>query len=210
MIVESLVTTRNADSTTNVAPMGAWCDGGELSAGFELRPFVESATFGNLSARPYGVLHVSDDVLLFVQAALNLLPADLAMAPARQVDCERLADACRVYEFEVVHLDARPPRSSIQCRTVRRESLRDAGPFNRARHLILEATILATRMHIIPPDVIRARFDEWQPVVQKTGGARELAAWEVLESVFAELDDSSGVQASGKTARNESPPRVDR
>ena len=38
-------------------------------------------------------------------------------------------------------------------------SLRDVFGFNRAKHAVLEAAILATRLHILPEDDVRRQFD---------------------------------------------------
>ena len=48
--------------------------------------------------------------------------------------------------------------------------------FNRARHAVLEATILATRTHLLPMDQIREEFARLQVIVDKTAGPREQEA----------------------------------
>ncbi len=188
MILETIVTTRNEEGSTNVAPMGPVCEGTDLDR-FELRPFQSATTCANLVARREGILHITDDVLLFVQAALNRLPGDIALRAGEMVDCEALANACRTCEFEVAHVDLTAPRASIQCRTVYARHLREFCGFNRARHLILEATILATRIDFVPLEEIRARISEYAPVIEKTGGERELAALELLIQVVNDAAD---------------------
>ena len=48
--------------------------------------------------------------------------------------------------------------------------------FNRARHAVLEATILATRTHLIPAEQIRDELARLQVIVDKTAGPREQEA----------------------------------
>ncbi len=50
MILEGIVTTQNADGTTNVSPMGPRMDGGFER--FVLRPFQTSTTYRNQKRHP--------------------------------------------------------------------------------------------------------------------------------------------------------------
>jgi hypothetical protein len=185
MILEAIVSTRNDDGSTNLAPMGPYCAEADFGA-FELRPYRTSTTWHNLSARGEGVLHVTDDALLFVQAVLNCVPMDRPLRTAKRVDCRFDAGACRIYEFEVSHIDASQPRASIQCQTIHAARLREFFGFNRARHLLIEAAILATRMDFIPLKEIVRRLEEFAPTIGKTGGPREMEALELLRAAVRE------------------------
>jgi hypothetical protein len=52
--------------------------------------------------------------------------------------------------------------------------------FNRAKHAVLEAAILATRTHLLPKDQIRDEFSRLQVIVDKTAGPREQEAMALL------------------------------
>jgi hypothetical protein len=52
--------------------------------------------------------------------------------------------------------------------------------FNRARHAVLEAAILATRTHLLPADQIRDEYARLQIIVDKTAGPREQEAMALL------------------------------
>jgi hypothetical protein len=52
--------------------------------------------------------------------------------------------------------------------------------FNRAKHAVLEAAILATRTHLLPPEQIRDEYARLQIIVDKTAGAREREAMAML------------------------------
>ena len=84
--------------------------------------------------------------------------------------------ACSWREVEVVSIDATPPRSRIVTKVVHRGFRREFIGFNRARHAVLEAAILATRTHLLPADQIRAELERLQVIVDKTAGPREAEA----------------------------------
>jgi hypothetical protein len=52
-------------------------------------------------------------------------------------------------------------------------------------HAVLEAAILATRTHLIPPEEIRREYERLQIIVDKTAGPREQEAMSFLKSVVA-------------------------
>ncbi len=199
MILESITTTRNDDGTINIAPMGPHVHELGGMERFELRPFQSSRTFHNLLVRSQGILHVTDDVLLFAQAALDELPANLPVADGQRVDGQYLTEACQVYEFEVIHIDTTRPRAVIQCRTVYGKKLRDFLGFNRARHLILELAIQATRIDFLPREELPRCLAAYAPVIEKTGGTRERAALELLRSFVAKPRSDS--RFAGDSAR---------
>jgi uncharacterized protein len=63
---------------------------------------------------------------------------------------------------------------------VHRGEIREFIGFNRARHAVLEAAILATRTHLIPADEIKAEYARLQIIVDKTAGPREHEAMNLL------------------------------
>ncbi|MGI9518325.1 MAG: DUF447 domain-containing protein [Pirellulaceae bacterium] len=173
------MTTRNPDGSTNVAPMGPHCLDTQLEQ-FELRPFQTSTTFTNLQNTREGILHITDDVLLFAHAALDSLPDSIQLAPGECVACDYLADACRVLEFTCHHIDTSHERAVVHCRTVCHSRIRDFFGFNRAKHAVIEASILATRLDFLPASVVREKFVDLRNIVSKTGGEREIRAFQFL------------------------------
>lgn len=180
MILEGLVTTLDAAGAVNFAPMGPIVEP-DFSR-FELRPYRTSQTYRNLKTHPQGVLHVIDDVLLIAQAALNRLPTPLPETlPAERVVGAVLAECCRWFEFEVRTRDDRAERTSIIADVVHTGRRRDFFGFNRAKHAVLEATILATRLHLLPMDGVQAELKRLQVPVDKTAGPQEQAAWNLVQ-----------------------------
>jgi len=191
MILEGIVTTRNADATTNVAPMGPIVDANMTS--LILRPFQTSTTYANLKRTSCGVLHVTDDVLLIARAALGRLDLPPRMQRAATIDGDVIADACRWYEFRVTSLDDSAERTRIEAQVVHVGHIRDFFGFNRAKHAVLEAAILATRLHLLPLDEVCDRLAELREPVEKTAGHAELDAFALIERHVQEF-------ASGRIA----------
>jgi uncharacterized protein len=170
VIIETLVTSTSADGAVNFAPMGVEWEEDALV----LKPFLETTTFRNLSATGAAVVNLTDDVRLFARAALS--DPQFPSFPAEVVRGVVLEAACSWREVEVVSVDATPPRSRIATRVVHRGFRREFVGFNRARHAVLEATILATRTHLIPMEQIRDELAKLQVIVDKTAGPREQEA----------------------------------
>lgn len=177
-ILEGIVTTRNADGSVNISPMGPIVDA-ELRT-FLFRPFHTSQTYRNLRREGGGVFHVTDDVMLLAQAALG------QPDPLPELDGLRLIEACRWYEFEVESIDDSEERTAIVARTIAHCRQRDFLGFNRAKHAVIEAAILATRVHLLPADEILDELRRLESPVRKTASAVELQAFEYIKSAIAE------------------------
>ncbi len=204
MILEGIVTTVNADGSVNVSPMGPQVDAAMQQ--LVLKPFRTSTTYANLKRTGQGVFHVTDDVELLAQAAVGTPDPLPPMIPAEVVEGWILAGACRWYALRTVAIDDSQERTRIETQVVAQGRLRDFFGFNRARHAVLEAAILATRTAMLPADEIFAQLERLRPLVDKTGGAAEQRAWAFLERVIRER---CGHQARTKntSARNPSPSR---
>jgi hypothetical protein len=175
LIIESIVTTLDAEDQANFAPMGV--EWGEES--IVLKPFLETTTFRNVRGTGVAVVNLTDDVLLFAQSAIG--SPTFPSSPATVVRGVVLQAACSWRELEVVTVDATPPRSRVEMRVRHRGTRRDFIGFNRARHAVLEAAILATRVHLLPPEQIREELARLAVPVEKTAGSREREAWTLID-----------------------------
>lgn len=178
MILEGIVTTVSPEGAVNVAPMGPRIDADMRR--FLLRPFPTSQTYQNLRAHGEGVLHVTDDVLMLARAAVGKLAPLPEMMPAAKVRGFVLTGACRYFEFRVASIDDREERVRIECETVHMGRIRDFFGFNRGKHAVLEAAILATRVDFLPLAGIVEEFEKLKSLVDKTGGDQEQAAFAFL------------------------------
>jgi hypothetical protein len=182
MILEGLVTTTDATGAPHLAPMGPTVD--TALSSLLLRPFPTSNTYQNLVRHGEGVFHTTDDARLIAYAAVGkttIPPTNPATAVAGFV----LSDACRAFEFRVRSIDASRERVHITADVVQRNSLREFLGFNRAKHAVIEAAILATRFHLLPADEIAVEFKKLRVIVDKTGGEAEFEAMAMLEAEWA-------------------------
>jgi hypothetical protein len=183
-ILEGIVTTINADGSPNISPMGPIVD--DALNRLWLRPFQTSTTYQNLKRTGAGVFHLTDDVELFAQAAVGQPDPPPEFIPAIAIDGAIIASACRWFAFEVESLDDSQERTSIVARVVDRGALRDFLGFNRAKHAVIEAAIIATRVHLIPADELRTELARLAPLVDKTGAAPEHRAFSFLRHYIAQ------------------------
>ena len=174
MIIETIVTTISADGVVNCAPMGVEWNPDEGGDTIVLKPFLDTATYRNVTATGAAVVNVIDDVRVFARAAIAN-PA-YETVPAELVRGVVLADACSWREVEVRSIDSTPPRSRIETLVVHRGTRREFIGFNRARHAVLEAAIYATRVHLLPRDFLLSEIERLQVIVDKTAGPREFEA----------------------------------
>ena len=198
MITEGLVTTTGDDNGPHVAPMGPELD---LDAGtLILKPFTSSQTYKNLKRHPEGVFHLVDDVELLARAAIGQVGAPthvwVPTKPATRVRGFVLEECCRAIEFRVEALDDAAERAVARCSILAVTRLGEFRGFNRARHAVLEAAILATRAAFLPIERMRSELEQLEVAVRKTGGPRESASFALLrahvEAVARDRSATSG------------------
>jgi hypothetical protein len=176
MIVESIITSLSEDGAVNVAPMGVeWSD-----EAIVLKPFLETATYRNVTATGTAVVNLTDDVRVFARAAISN-PA-YPTVPAVAVRGVVLADCCTWRELQVRSIDSTPPRSRIETAVVHRGAHREFVGFNRACHAVLETAIYATRLHLLESAFVQSELARLQVIVDKTAGGREREAMALLSA----------------------------
>ena len=176
MILETLVTTVDAQGKAHCAPMGIVPQG----EGFLLKPFRTAATCANLEATGEGVVNFTDDVLLVARSALSPF-----VPPGRSADTVRapiLEAACSWREFRVAARELGPERALFRAEIVAAGRVRDFLGYNRAQHAVIDATILATRLHLLDAAFIRAELDRLWPLVEKTAGPVEREAFDFVRA----------------------------
>jgi len=178
LIVEGLVLTTATDGSPHLAPMGPLVER-DLRM-FTLRPFCTSQTFANMQRTGTAVFHLTDDVELLARGAIGKIEA---LPPLQAIDSPpgyALADCCRWFALRVTTAEVAPPRATFHCEVVESGNVRGWFGFNRAKHAVVEAAILATRIGILPDEEIRAEITRLAPLIQKTAGEQERRAWQLL------------------------------
>ncbi len=193
MIRECLIVTRDAPGRPHVAPMGAQeatLDDG--APGLLLQPFRPSRTLDNLLAtRSASVNHV-DDVRIFAGCLTGR--RDFPLADCDQVACPRLAAALAHAELRVERIDDDSQRPRVWLRIVHQANHRPFTGFNRAKAAVIEAAVLVSRLHLLPPDKIDRELDYLRIAIDRTAGDEEREAWGWL---MARIDAHRRVEAAG-------------
>lgn len=178
MILEGLISTRDEVGNPHLAAMGPRVDH-EFSQ-FELRPFGSSSTARNLSRTGSAVFHVTDDVAMIACAVLGHQPPREDWFPSQSVPGFVWSGACRAYELQVAFQDFSAARGIAKCTVQQVHRLRDFFGFNRAKHAVIEAAILVSRIDFLPRTEIEAKWEFLRPMVEKTGGDAERQAFQQL------------------------------
>jgi uncharacterized protein len=176
MIIEGLLTCADGDQP-HVSAIGPVVD--PALTQWTLRPYMESRMFHCLRAHPQCVFHVTDDV----EPVMRLVLGQSAGLATQRLQ-ERtwiLPAACRWYRLEIQEWELDPPRSAARAVVLDQGELRPFWGWNRAKHALLEAAILISRVRLIPADELRRELTALRQPVLKTAGPAELAAWEAVE-----------------------------
>jgi len=180
MIIETVVTTLEANGDPNFAAMGVvW---GEET--ITVRPFTNTRTYRNLVRSGEAVVNVTDNVLIFAKSALSR--ETFASFPAKVVRGVVLADACRWREVRRrprpgAGRDAvAPGRADLGVAVVGGGELRPFSGLCRGKHAVVEASIIASRIRFFPIAEALAEIERLDALVRKTGGADERAAMQFI------------------------------
>ena len=181
-ILEGLCTTRNADASVNVAPLGAIIEGDFQR--FVLRPFPTSVTYRNIKRSGHGVFHVTDDAALICLTAVDYPQATPPLAEIDGFPVPRLQDCCRWFAWQVDRLDESGDRPRFTCLPIRGGEVRPFWGFNRARHALIELAIVASRVGIIPNEQVERQLDALAGPITKTASSDDLRTWKILVRVI--------------------------
>lgn len=171
-IRESVVTTRNPDGTAHVAPLGVI----EEDPYLVIAPFAPSTTLDNLRRHPFACVNYTVDARVFA-GCVTRRRRDWPTVPAERIDCPRLAGALAHGELEVAEVvgDGRRPR--FCCREVHEAVHAPFRGLNRAQAACLEAAVLVSRLHMLPPEKVEAEMAYLAIAITKTAGPAEAEAW---------------------------------
>lgn len=145
---------------------------------WKLRPFSSSTTYKLLREHPQAIFHVVDDVLPIVQAALGL-PVELEFQRHTSGNWI-ISTSCHWYQLEITGWNLTSARTEATARVTDQGVRKPFWGWNRAKHAVLEATILATRLHLADRHAIADDLARLQQAVEKTAGDREWSAWKLV------------------------------
>lgn len=171
LIVETIVTTRDALGTPHIAPLGLIEDG----TNWVIAPFKPSRTLDNLRAHPFAAASHPDDVRVFAGCVSGR--KSWLLAKAETIEVDRLADAVSHWELEVETVLEDNLRPRFSCRRVHVASHKPWGGFNRAQAAVLELAVLTTRLGMLPPEKVENELKYLEIAISKTAGPAEREAW---------------------------------
>jgi uncharacterized protein len=174
MIIETIFSTLDKDDKPNFAPMGlVWGQ-----ACITVRPYRSSHTYQNLISSGYGVANLADDVLAYAQC--GLYDAILPYFPAKIAPGIVFQGTCSWRELAVISHEANQERAEVRCRILYEGRQKEFLGFCRAGNAVLEAMILATRVRFYDPETMAEKLLQYQKIVDKTGGANEICAFQLV------------------------------
>jgi len=180
MIRECIVITQSRAGAVHIAPLGLIEEGEHLV----IAPFRPSLTLDNLRENPFAVANYTDDVLVFAGCLTGR--REWPTKAATKVPGAVLNQALAHAELQVVAVGEDEQRPRFRCAVVHEENHRPFHGFNRAQAAVVEAAILVSRLHMLPPDKIEREIGYLQIAIDKTAGPRERQAWDWLMERIAE------------------------
>ncbi|MBO0769732.1 MAG: DUF447 family protein [Solirubrobacterales bacterium] len=182
-LLETVMTTTGTDGVVNCAAMGVrW---GEREVAFW--PFHGTRTLRNLRAHGEAVVHLTDDVLLFVQSALGR--PQPAVRAATEISGSVIEQASHWRELVVSEITPAGARALVRAKVVASGTgAAEPAGLCRARHAVVEASILASRVRVLGAEHVRAELERLQPLVDKTAGPREREAMAYVREYLADHD----------------------
>jgi hypothetical protein len=181
MVVETVVTTLGETGEPHFAAMGVvWGEDRIV-----IRPYTTTRTFKHLQSYTDAVVNVTDDVLLFAKSALT--HERLEHDPAPRVRGVILRGACHWREVRVTDIVVPPatagaPRAEVGTAVVGAGTIRPFVGLCRAKHAVVEASILASRLRRLPVADVLAQLATLATLVDKTGGPREREAFDFIRT----------------------------
>lgn len=182
MIYETIITTRNADGTVHIAPMGIHIQEDR----YLIQPFKPSTTLDNLLRTKQAIINMTDDVMIFAGCLTGR--RDWPTRQASSVDGELLDAALAHMEVEVTSVEEDDLRPRFYCNKVYEQTHASFRGFNRAQSAVLEAAILVSRLQMLSQEKIESEIKYLEIAIDKTAGEKEKTAWGWLMTRIAEYE----------------------
>jgi uncharacterized protein len=178
-IFETVVTTLSADGRPHVAPMGVRYRGAIVV----LMPFKPSTTLANIVAGGHAVLNLVTDTRVFAGCVTGR--REWPLVKTEHVPGVRLASALAHVELNLVEHDDDAQRPVLRLARVHEVQHAAFRGLNRAQAAVVEASVLVSRLHMLPPEKVDAEMRYLQIAIDKTAGAEEHEAWGWLRAAVA-------------------------
>ena len=171
MIFETIITTLNPDNSVHIAPMGIR----KIDDLIVISPFRPSTTLDNLKRNNQAVVNLTDDVRVFAGCLTGRY--QWPTVPAKIITGQRLENTLSHLELEVRKVEEDKLRPRFYCEILKQEIHKPFKGYNRAQSAVLEASILVSRLHMLPAEKIDAEIKYLEIAIEKTAGPDEKEAW---------------------------------
>ena len=188
-IRETILTTISSAGEVHIAPLGII----EAGEHWVVAPFRPSMTLENLEANGIAVANYTDDARIFAGCLTGRKDWPVRLIGGCPVP--RLEAALSHDVLEVVSTMHDETRPRLKCRVASSATHRPYKGMNRAKAAVLEAAILASRLHMLPSDKIEDEIAYLKIAIDKTAGDDERQAFDWLLTKI--IDHLASVEPRG-------------
>jgi hypothetical protein len=179
VIYETVVSTVSPEGRPHVAPMGVRYQQGHVI----LMPFKPSITHDNIVASGFAVLNIVVDTRIFAGCVTGR--RDWPTLAAERIPGVRLQAALSHVELRLAEHQDDVQRPRLRMARVHEVQHALFVGFNRAQAAVLEAAVLVSRLHMLPPAKVDSEMAYLQIAIDKTAGPGEHEAWGWLTAAVA-------------------------
>ena len=174
MIYEVIISTKNEDGSAHIAPMGV----SQKDDFVVLKPFKPSKTLDNILKQKLAIMNIVTDVRVFAGAVTGRLNFGLVALPDKKGFFLKESLSYLTLSLAEIHDDE--IRSTLYMTKVNVIHLSSFKGFNRAQAAIIEASVLMSRLDLLPQEKIKQEIKYLEIAISKTAGKKEMQAWKWL------------------------------
>ncbi len=193
MIYETIITTVDKNSNWHVAPMGIEI----INEDVILKPFKPSKTLENIIKTKKAVLNITDDVSVFAGCVTGR--KNFEVVPIENKIGYRLNRVLSHSLLSLINVSDNDSRPKLRMKKENEVFHSNFKGINRAQAAIVEASILVSRVKIIPIEKILREMSYLEIAISKTAGSQEKKAWSWLtEEVEKNISLSNKIKNTKK------------
>ena len=189
MIFETIIISTNVDGSPYIAPFGVR----ERDGMVVIAPFRPSTSLDNLLRTRCAVVNLTDDVRVFAGSLTGR--RNWPVGRAERIDGWVLESALAHRELELAEINDHEMRPELLFTVAHEQMHAPFRGFNRAQAAVIEASVLVSRLHMLPQEKIEAELKYLTIAMEKTAGEHEWQAWgwlmEKIENFRAEQNGSN-------------------
>ena len=177
MIHEVIVTTISEKNIVHIAPMGIKI----IDDRVKISPFRPSQTLENITKNNLATINFIDDVRVFA-GIVTKYKRDWELENIKSKDMvPRLLLANTHYNVTAKEFKDDEKRPEIICDITKKVINKEFMGFNRAQFSVIEASVLVSRLNMLPIKKVLQEMEYLKIGIQKTAGPRESEAWAWIE-----------------------------